>query len=297
MRDPSLRCVCLHSDTHVRIVDTGYERSGSVNPFWNEGKLNVTHYLAANGFPTPTAATIMLGDNDLSGCSTDNATDAAISGMIVNLRALVDALCDAGISSVGLVWQPPPGSQDGFGADYGVMGNSGPPMFSQTGVSTRYACCPLDIRPIGTHPRHEFLFRLRPNAYCTVLYCTELYCRLIAVPPCVSGTCARVHLLGSCSYRMKRSMLRWWAAQAVLATTYGTDPNGPVTVVPVGLNVDTVHSMSLATMPANARSTVGDPQQLVTRVVNGVHPGAAGQAQIADGLWAWVKYQTSALLQ
>lgn len=119
-------------------VTNGY--SGSVNPFWNNGKLDVTHYLAVNSFPTPTAATIMLGDNDLSGASTDAATDSSIATMVVNLKAIVDALLAAGVESVGLVWQPPPGSQDGFGFDYGVMGNSGPPNFTQTGVSTRYSC-------------------------------------------------------------------------------------------------------------------------------------------------------------
>ena len=60
-----------------------------------------------------------------------------------------------------------------------------------------------------------------------------------------------------------------------------------------GLNVDTAHSMVLETVPANARSDPTDPKQLVTRVVNGVHPGMAGQALIADALWAWLKFVTS----
>jgi len=216
--------------------------NGSVNPFWHNNKLDVKTYLAVNNFPTPSAATIMLGDNDLSGCSTDNATDTAVVAMTANLRLLVSALQDAGIAHVGLVWQPPPGSQDGFGADYGVMGNTGPPLFTQTGVST--------------------------------------------------------------SYRMKRSMLRWWAAQGALAATMtppdtwvsGVGAGSPsVSVVPAGLNVDTVHSMVLEKVPANARSDPTDPMQLVTRVANGVHPGMAGQAQIADALWAWLKFVVAPL--
>lgn len=87
-------------------------------------------------------------------------------------------------------------------------------------------------------------------------------------------------------------MLRWWTAQQRLVQSYGNAPNASVTIVPAGLNVDTAHSMSLETMPANARSDPTDPKQLVVRVTNGVHPGMAGQGQIADALWAWVKYQT-----
>ena len=47
-----------------------------MNPFWNDAtsKLDVESYLSKNRFSTPSAATIMLGDNDLSGMYTDNAT-------------------------------------------------------------------------------------------------------------------------------------------------------------------------------------------------------------------------------
>ena len=48
-----------------------------------------------------------------------------------------------------------------------------------------------------------------------------------------------------------------------------------------------------ATTPANARSIPGDPTQTVTRTVHGVHPGSAGQAQIADSIWSWLKFQTN----
>ena len=62
-----------------------------------------------------------------------------------------------------------------------------------------------------------------------------------------------------------------------------------------GLNVDTVHSMDRESMPANARSVSDDPNQRVVRAINGVHPAAPGQAQIADALWAWLKFRTSLL--
>eukprot|EP00729_Bicosta_minor_P014841 gene14841-32680_t len=133
--------------------------NSSMNPFWNDDKneLDVELYL--------------------SGMWTDNATDTTMVTMAANLKRLVQVLLDAGVKSVGLVWQPPPGSQDGFGQDYAVS------------------------------------------------------------------------------------------------------------IVPAGLNLDTAHSMSLQTMPANSRSDPTQPRQMVARVINGVHPGTAGQGQIADAFF------------
>ena len=68
-----------------------------------------------------------------------------------------------------------------------------------------------------------------------------------------------------------------------------------VTIVPAGLNLDTVHNMDIVKVPANARSASGDPAQQVERAANGVHPAGPGQAQIADALWSWLKFRTSLL--
>ena len=46
-------------------------------------------------------------------------------------------------------------------------------------------------------------------------------------------------------------------------------------------------------VPANGRSDPSDPFQVISRADNGVHPGGPGQAQIADSLWAWLKWRTS----
>ena len=80
--------------------------SGSMNPFWNDDKneLDVELYLSKNKFSTPFAATIMIGDNDLSGMWTDNATDTTMVTTAANLKRLVQVLLDAGVKSVGLVW-------------------------------------------------------------------------------------------------------------------------------------------------------------------------------------------------
>jgi hypothetical protein len=72
-------------------------------------------YLRRHHFPVPSAATIMLGDNDLSGASTDTAARAEIVPMVANLRRLVQALHAAGVLSVGVVLQPPPSSQGALG--------------------------------------------------------------------------------------------------------------------------------------------------------------------------------------
>ena len=95
-------------------------------------------------------------------------------------------------------------------------------------------------------------------------------------------------------------------------------------LVSTGLNIDTTHGMGLEQVEANARSRcvryvamnlhttptcviyppvfdsfvridcslglrAGDSDKLI-RNTNGVHPGNSGQAQIADALWAWLKY-------
>jgi hypothetical protein len=54
------------------------------------------------------------------------------------------------------------------------------------------------------------------------------------------------------------------------------------------------HMNDAATLKANARSDPTDAFQMVVRSDNGVHPGIAGQGQIADVLWAWLKYQATA---
>ena len=87
------------------------------------------------------------------------------------------------------------------------------------------------------------------------------------------------------AYREKRAMLRWWAAQAQLASEMPSSGPASVTIVPAGLvrlrylldrfdrllrtrfgrfaqNVDNVHSMSREAMPANARSDPEDPKQV-----------------------------------
>lgn len=55
--------------------------------------------------------------------------------------------------------------------------------------------------------------------------------------------------------------------------------------LPPGAAVSTAHSMSLQTMPANSRSDPTQASQMVARVINGVHPGTAGQGQIADAFF------------
>ena len=93
------------------------------------------------------------------------------------------------------------------------------------------------------------------------------------------------------AYREKRAMLRWWAAQAQLASEMPSSGPASVTIVPAGLvrlrylldrfdrllrtrfgrfaqNVDNVHSMSREAMPANARSDPEDPKQTVVRATN-----------------------------
>jgi lysophospholipase L1-like esterase len=222
------------------------------------GRLDITAYLQNNKLPTPNAATIMLGDNDLSGANTDAEAMADFTIMLPNLRKLVTALHDAGVTSVGLVLQPPPSSQDGFGANYGTMGNTGAAgNWTQTGVSNAY--------------REKRAMLLWWKAQCGLAREMMLELAQARVPPAADP----LLLLGS-------------------AAAPG-EPAKTVTIVPAGLNLDTVHNMDIALQPANARSDPNDPAQKVVRAENGVHPAQPGQAQIADSLWAWLKFRTSQL--
>ena len=132
------------------------------------------------------------------------------------------------------------------------------------------------------------------------------------------------------AWREKRAMLHWWQAQIDLVRSMMLDIQAEerrlrltgskafppsenarqqqekedpllllgtktVTIIPAGLNLDTVHNMDIVKVPANARSASGDPAQQVERAANGVHPAEPGQAQIADALWSWLKFRTSLL--
>ena len=92
----------------------------SSNPFWHNGKLDVPTYFRLNKLPVPDAVSILLGDNDLAGAKTDELAAAKVSLMSTDLKVLVSALKAAGVKHIGIALTPVPGSQDGFGEDYGL---------------------------------------------------------------------------------------------------------------------------------------------------------------------------------
>mgnify|MGYP003335007314 CR=1 FL=1 len=246
-------------------------RPGSLNPFWSgskeDGKLDVAAYLRNNNLEIPDAATIMLGDNDLSSASTDEIAQTEIASMTSHLRTLIIALLDAGVASVGIVLQPPPSSQDGFGEDYGVMINSGKPNWTQHGVSNAWR----EKRAM----LHWWEAQIRlVRSIMVELHADEWQHR--------TGSPVAIHDDRQ-GYRRKDPLLLLGVGAA----------GKSVTVVPAGLNLDTVHNMDIVKVPANARSSATDPAQQIERSVNGVHPAESGQAQIADALWSWLKFRMS----
>ena len=263
--------VLVQQSTNETIPFSGWH-SGSLNPFWSgsieSGKLDVSAYLRNNNFEIPDAATIMLGDNDLSGANTDAIAQTEIAGMASNLKVLIRALLDAGISSVGVVLQPPPSSQDGFGKNYGVMTNTGPAgNWTQRGVSNAW------------REKRAMLHWWRAQIELVQASMQEMH--------------ADELLRRTGSKALFRTQLqRRNRDDPLLLLGVGTAKKS-VSIVPAGLNLDTVHNMDVARVPANARSSVNDPAQQVERAINGVHPADSGQAQIADAMWSWLKFRTS----
>jgi len=84
-------------------------------------------------------------------------------------------------------------------------------------------------------------------------------------------------------YRFKRNILLW--AKELMAK-YNNQEANRIYVIPSNVNLDVVNNMSVTTgILANSRSTV-----TVTRQTNGVHPAVTGYQQLADAVWAFLKY-------
>lgn len=61
-------------------------------------------------------------------------------------------------------------------------------------------------------------------------------------------------------------------------------------LIPAYVNLDCVHNYPAQVLPANARN----PEKLISRQNNDVHPTAAGYRQIADTLYCWLKGRVAA---
>ena len=73
-----------------------------------------------------------------------------------------------------------------------------------------------------------------------------------------------------------------------LQEQYGDREAERIFLVPVNVNLDTVHNYPTTTGPVNARSDVP-----ASRGANGVHPAPAGYYQLADTLYYWLKARLS----
>lgn len=89
---------------------------------------------------------------------------------------------------------------------------------------------------------------------------------------------------GQVRWRYKRNILIW-ARQ--LVSKYTGQEASRIYIVPSNTALDTVNNMLTASSgPVNSRSSIQ-----VARQNNGVHPGTSGYQQIADAMWAFIKYQ------
>jgi lysophospholipase L1-like esterase len=88
---------------------------------------------------------------------------------------------------------------------------------------------------------------------------------------------------GQTGWRFKRNILIW--ARQLIAKYAGQEANR-IYLIPSNTALDTVNNMSVAaSAPVNSRSLVSS-----TRQSNGVHPATQGYQQIADAVWAFLKY-------
>jgi lysophospholipase L1-like esterase len=89
---------------------------------------------------------------------------------------------------------------------------------------------------------------------------------------------------GQTRWRFKRNILIW--ARDLIAKYQGQEALR-VFIVPSNTALDTLNNMSRASSaPVNSRSAVTS-----TRQNNGLHPVTSGYQQIADAIWAFLKYQ------
>lgn len=88
---------------------------------------------------------------------------------------------------------------------------------------------------------------------------------------------------GQTRWRFKRNILIW--SRQLLAKYAGQEASR-VYIAPTNVALDTVNNMNFASaVPVNSRSST-----TIVRQNNGVHPGNSGYQQIADALFALIKY-------
>jgi len=82
-------------------------------------------------------------------------------------------------------------------------------------------------------------------------------------------------------WRYKRNLMMWNKA---LVTRFVQRQDDGIHLVPVNVNLDTVHNMAAQQMAVNSRSS-----RQIIRQTDGVHPAAEGYYQMADVLYYWLK--------
>jgi lysophospholipase L1-like esterase len=73
-----------------------------------------------------------------------------------------------------------------------------------------------------------------------------------------------------------------------MQATYGDREADNIFLIPAYVNIDCVNNYPMQTEPTSARN----PAQ-IARHANGVHPATPGYDQIADSIYAWLRYRLS----
>jgi len=110
---------------------------------------------------------------------------------------------------------------------------------------------------------------------------------LLLVPPAATQDAFGVnYTCGQTRWQYRRNQHR--VVERQLEKFAGREDEN-IWLLPAHVNLDTVHGFPTATRPANARATVN-----IARQANGVHPTADGYRQIADTIYAWLKWRLAA---
>lgn len=104
---------------------------------------------------------------------------------------------------------------------------------------------------------------------------------LLAIPPARSQDSFGYSYGTIQSRRIYRRKLHRWNAH--LLQRYGSREDEGIHIVPIHINLDTLHSMPVRGETLHARS-----EQQVMRQCNAVHPSPTGYAQMADLLYYWL---------
>ena len=107
----------------------------------------------------------------------------------------------------------------------------------------------------------------------------------IAIPPCQTEDGAATGWSGLSIFQHKQKMLLW--AKRLIAKFQGREVSNKIFLIPINVAIDTYYGFPYSIVNANSRST-----DQIRRLIDPFHPSTSGYNQIADAIWAALKYNS-----